>query len=54
MQELDLSSVDDEILQSHLESTLMYQPDNPESIRKTIIDALVHIRNSMDSQPNSV
>jgi hypothetical protein len=50
-EELDLSSVDDEILQAHLENTLMYQPDNPESIRKTIIDALVLVRDSKNNQP---
>ena len=49
-EELDLTSVDDEILQAHLENTLMYQSDNPESIRKTIIDALVQVHKTKGSR----
>ncbi len=46
-EELDFSSVDDDILQKHLENIMMYQPDTPKSAHDTLLNALKNVRENI-------
>lgn len=39
-EEIDFSNVEDKIIQSHLEQILMYDPDNPHSVKQILSNAL--------------
>lgn len=49
-EELDFSSINDEILQSHLENILLYDAENAESVKSTLLNAMLMMRDTVDQE----